>query len=114
MNLTNVNILLVGCLLLFVSIIVGKTSYKFDVPTLLLFLGIGKVAGSDGIGRFHFDNPKTAQFIGIVSLNFILISGGLDTYWNSAKPIPRKRIVLSVQGVLLLALFMPSEKESWI
>ena len=78
MNLTIENILLVGSLLLFVSIIVGKTSYKFGVPTLLLFLVIGMLAGSDGIGGIHFDNPQLAQFIGIVSLNFILFSGGLD------------------------------------
>jgi cell volume regulation protein A len=68
MNLTIENILLVGSLLLFVSIIVGKTSYKFGVPTLLLFLAIGMLAGSDGIGGIHFDNPQIAQFIGIVAL----------------------------------------------
>lgn len=104
MNLTTENILLIGSLLLFISIIVGKTSYKFGVPTLLLFLLIGMLAGSDGIGGIHFDNPKIAQFIGIVALNFILFSGGLDTDWPSVKPILREGIVLSTIGVLLTAL----------
>ncbi|MGV8879620.1 MAG: potassium/proton antiporter [Sphingobacteriaceae bacterium] len=104
MNLTIENILLVGSLLLFVSIVVGKTSYKFGVPTLLLFLGVGMLAGSDGIGGINFDNPQIAQFIGIVSLNFILFSGGLDTNWISVKPILREGIVLSTLGVLLTAL----------
>ncbi|PKA82012.1 cell volume regulation protein A [Ulvibacter sp. MAR_2010_11] len=104
MNLTIENIVLVGSLLLFVSIIVGKTSYKFGVPTLLLFLAIGMLAGSDGIGGINFDNPKIAQFIGIVSLNFILFSGGLDTNWRSIKPILREGLVLSTLGVLLTAL----------
>lgn len=104
MNLTIENILLVGSLLLFVSIIVGKTSYKFGVPTLLLFLAIGMLAGSDGIGGIHFDNPEIAQFIGVVSLNFILFSGGLDTSWKSVKPILREGVVLSTLGVLLTAL----------
>lgn len=104
MNLTIENILLVGSLLLFVSIIVGKTSYKFGVPTLLLFLAIGMLAGSDGIGGIHFDNPKLAQFIGVVSLNFILFSGGLDTNWTSVKPILREGIVLSTLGVFLTAI----------
>jgi potassium/hydrogen antiporter len=90
MNLTIENILLVGSLLLFISIIAGKTSYKFGVPTLLLFLAIGMLAGSEGIGGIHFDNPKIAQFIGIVALNFILFSGGLDTNWTSVKPILRE------------------------
>jgi len=104
MNLTIENILLVGSLLLFVSIVVGKTSYRFGVPTLLLFLAIGMLAGSDGIGGIRFDNPQIAQFIGIVSLNFILFSGGLDTHWSSVKPILREGLVLSSLGVLLTAV----------
>lgn len=104
MNLTIENIVLVGSLLLFVSIIVGKTSYKFGVPTLLLFLAIGMLAGSDGIGGINFNNPQVAQFIGIVSLNFILFSGGLDTNWTSVKPILKEGIALSTFGVLLTAL----------
>ncbi|HRD53033.1 MAG TPA: potassium/proton antiporter [Flavobacteriales bacterium] len=104
MNLTIENILLVGSLLLFVSIIVGKTSYKFGVPTLLLFLTIGMLAGSDGIGGIQFADPKAAQFIGVVALNFILFSGGLDTQWNAVKPILKQGIVLSTVGVLLTAL----------
>src|SRR5690606_12827243 len=103
MNLTIENILLVGSLLLLISIIAGKTSYKFGVPTLLLFLTIGMLAGSDGIGGIHFNNPKITQFIGIVSLNFILFSGGLDTNWTGVKPILKEGIVLSTLGVLLTA-----------
>ncbi len=104
MVLTIENILLVGSLLLFVSIIGGKTSYKFGVPTLLLFLAIGMLAGSDGIGGIHFDNPQVAQFIGIVALNFILFSGGLDTNWNTVKPILNQGLVLSTLGVLFTAV----------
>ncbi|MTI39533.1 potassium/proton antiporter [Fulvivirga lutimaris] len=104
MNLTIENIVLVGSILLLISIVAGKTSYKFGVPTLLLFLTIGMLAGSDGIGGIHFDNPAIAQFIGVVSLNFILFSGGLDTNWKSVKPILRQGIVLSTLGVLFTAL----------
>lgn len=104
MNLTIENILLVGSILLFISIIVGKTSYKFGVPTLLLFLVIGMLAGSDGIGGIKFDDSKIAQFIGIVSLNFILFSGGLDTHWPTVKPILKEGLILSTLGVLLTAV----------
>ncbi|WP_339842151.1 potassium/proton antiporter [uncultured Maribacter sp.] len=104
MNLTIENILLIGSILLFISIIVGKTSYKFGVPTLILFLAIGMLAGSEGIGGIKFDDPKLAQFIGIVSLNFILFSGGLDTNWKSVKPILKEGLVLSTLGVLLTAI----------
>lgn len=104
MNLTIENILLIGSILLLISIIAGKTSYRFGVPTLLLFLAIGMLAGSEGIGGIEFYNPKIAQFIGIVSLNFILFSGGLDTSWTSVKPIFKEGLALSTIGVLLTAL----------
>ena len=104
MNLTIENILLIGSGLLFISIIAGKTSYKFGVPTLLLFLVIGILAGSEGLGGINFNDPATAQFIGIVSLNFILFSGGLDTNWNTVKPILWQGISLSTLGVLITAV----------
>jgi len=94
--------------MLLVSVFAGKTSFRFGVPILLLFLSIGMLAGSDGIGGIHFDNPQIAQFIGVVSLNFILFSGGLDTNWNSVKPILKQGIVLSTLGVLLTALTLGS------
>lgn len=108
MNLTIENILLVGSLLLLMSIIAGKTSYKFGVPVLILFLAIGMLAGSEGLGGIYFDNPVVAQFIGIVSLNFILFSGGLDTNWTAVKPILREGVALSTLGVLLTALSLGS------
>ncbi|MFD2200721.1 potassium/proton antiporter [Shivajiella indica] len=103
MNLTIENILFVGSILLFLSILAGKTSYRFGVPTLILFLGIGMLAGTDGLG-IEFNNPTIAQFIGIVALNFILFSGGLDTNWKSIKPVLGQGIVLSTLGVLITAI----------
>ena len=104
MTLTTENILLVGSILLFISLFAGKTSYKFGVPVLILFISIGMLAGSDGIGGIYFDNPKTAQFIGIVALNFILFSGGLDTDWKAIKPVLWQGITLSTLGVLVTAV----------
>ncbi|WP_029038392.1 potassium/proton antiporter [Salinimicrobium xinjiangense] len=104
MDITTENVLLIGSLLLLISILAGKTSYKFGVPTLILFLTVGMLAGSEGLGRIEFDDPQLAQFIGIVSLNFILFSGGLDTNWRSIKPILWHGISLSTLGVLFTAL----------
>ncbi len=106
MTLTTENILLIGSILLFVSLFAGKTSFKVGVPVLILFLSIGMLAGSEGIVGIKFDNPKTAQFIGIVALNFILFSGGLDTQWSAVKPILWQGITLSTLGVLLTAVLV--------
>jgi cell volume regulation protein A len=62
------------------------------------------LAGSEGIGGVYFNNPKTAQFIGIVALNFILFSGGLDMDWQSVRHSLWHGITLSTVGVLLTAL----------
>ncbi|SDD09560.1 potassium/proton antiporter, CPA1 family [Algoriphagus faecimaris] len=104
MNLTSENILLIGSSLLIISILIGKSSSKFGVPILVLFLALGMIAGSDGIIGIHFDNPTIAQFIGVVSLNFILFSGGLETDWKTVRPVLWEGISLSTVGVLATAL----------
>ncbi|WP_300812792.1 potassium/proton antiporter [uncultured Bacteroides sp.] len=104
MLFTAENILLIGSVLLFVSIVVGKTGYRFGVPTLLLFLVVGMVFGSDGLG-LQFHNAKEAQFIGMVALSIILFSGGMDTKLTEIKPIMAPGIVLSTAGVLLTTVF---------
>ena len=106
MTLTIENILLVGSILLFISILAGKTSFRLGVPTLVLFLAVGMLAGSDGIGKINFDNPGVAQFIGIIALNFILFSGGFETDWTSVRPVFGQGLVLSLIGVLLTALIV--------
>lgn len=104
MSLSSENILLLGSILLFISIVASKTSFKFGIPTLILFLIVGMLAGSDGPGGIYFNDPKIAQFLGVVALTFILFSGGLDTKWESIRPVLRNGLVLSTLGVLITAV----------
>jgi cell volume regulation protein A len=104
MNIEVGNLLLIGSILLLISIIAGKTTSRLGVPTLIFFLIVGILAGSEGIGGIHFDNTSIAQFVGITALNFILFSGGLDTNWQSIKPILWRGVALSTLGVFLTAL----------
>ena len=104
MIFTAENILLIGSILLFVSIVVGKTGYRFGVPALLLFLLVGMLFGSDGLG-LQFHNAKIAKIIGMVALSVILFSGGMDTKFKEIRPILSPGIVLSTVGVFLTALF---------
>lgn len=95
--------LLVGAILLFISIIAGTRAYRFGVPALILFLVVGMLAGSEGVGNIEFNNPALAQAIGVIALCFILFSGGLDTDWKSVRPVLGQGIVLSTMGVLITA-----------
>ena len=97
------NILLVGAILLFLSVLVGKTGAKIGVPALLLFLGVGMLAGSDGFG-IYFDSPQIAQFIGTVALCIILFSGGMDTHYREIKPILAPGVTLATLGVLMTTI----------
>ncbi|MEO8583664.1 MAG: potassium/proton antiporter [Flavitalea sp.] len=103
MNLNTGNVLLIGSVMLLLSIVFGKTTNRLGIPTLLFFLVVGILAGSEGFGGIHFDNAAVTQFIGIVALNFILFSGGLDTNWKHIQPVLWKGITLSTLGVLLTA-----------
>jgi potassium/hydrogen antiporter len=99
--------ILIGiALLLVLSVLVSKISERFGVPTLLLFLGLGMLAGSEGPGGIYFDNPGAAQFIGVVSLALILFSGGLFTEWKNIKPVMVQGVILATLGVFLTALTM--------
>ena len=103
MIFTAENILLIGSVLLFISIVVSKTGYKFGVPTLLLFLFVGMAFGTDGLG-IEFNDMKNAQFVGMVALTIILFSGGMETKYKEIKPIIAPGIVLSTFGVLFTCL----------
>ena len=96
-------VLLILSILFFASILAGKAGSRFGVPALLLFLGVGMLFGSDGLG-IHFDNIKLAHMIGTVALSAILFSGGLDTKIEDIKPVLGPGITLATLGVLLTAV----------
>lgn len=95
--------MLAGSILLIASILASKTSIKLGIPALILFLAVGMLAGSEGIGKIYFDDPHLAEILGVLALNFILFSGGMDTKWESVKPIVWRGVALSTLGVLLTA-----------
>ena len=100
MTFTAENILLVGSVLIFSSILISKTGYRFGIPTLLLFLLVGMLFGSDGLG-LQFNSASDAQFIGMMALSIILFTGGMDTRFQDIRPVLRQGILLSTAGVLI-------------
>ena len=94
------NILLVGSALIFVGIVISKTGYKFGIPTLLLFLLVGMLFGSDGLG-LQFNNAGDAQFIGMIALSIILFTGGMDTKLSDIRPVIAQGLILSTLAVVV-------------
>ena len=97
MIFTAENILLIGSILILSSILISKTGYRFGIPTLLLFLVVGMLFGSDGLG-LQFHSASDAQFIGMIALSIILFSGGMDTKYADIRPVLKPGIVLSTLG----------------
>lgn len=99
MNLETV--LAATAVLLILSIFASKASGRLGVPALLLFLGLGMLAGSEGIGGIYFDDVTTAEHLGIVALAFLLFAGGLETNWQFVRDSVKQAISLATIGVLV-------------
>ncbi|MCL5021255.1 MAG: potassium/proton antiporter [Bacteroidetes bacterium] len=99
-------LLLVGSVLVLLSVMIAKVSDRLGLPMLLLFIAVGMVAGSEGIGGIAFDDPRLAQSVGIVALIFILFAGGFDTKWSNVSGVFWQAAGLSTIGVFLTAFFV--------
>ncbi len=97
-------ILLAITVLVIFSIFSSKLSSALGVPALLIFLGVGMLAGSEGPGGIDFDNYKLAFAIGSVSLALIIFDGGMRTSWRQVRPVLPLSLSLSFFGVLITAV----------
>jgi potassium/hydrogen antiporter len=97
-----VAILVAGALLaagLGASLIAGR----LRVPALVLFLGLGMLVGSDGLGWIDFSNYALARDIGVVALALILFEGGLNAGFDEIRPVLGPSIALAFAGTALTA-----------
>lgn len=93
-------VFLTGVLLL-IGIASSKFASRLGMPVLVLFLGVGMLAGSEGIGGIAFDDYEFANSIGSVALALILFDGGLRTSLESVRSAWGPALSLSTAGVLL-------------
>ena len=116
-NLLSDNLLLLASVLVFFAILITKVGARLGAPSLLLFLLLGMVAGSDGIG-LQFEDYEVAESIGHFAMTIILLTGGLETSLRETKPVMRQGVLLSTLGVLLTAIltaaFAYLAVEKWI
>lgn len=92
-----------SALLILLSVAITKLFGNLGLPSLILFIGLGMLAGPEGIGKINFDDPVIARSIGIVALIFILFSGGLDTDLQEVKAVRFRALSLATIGVTLSA-----------
>ena len=96
--------LLLGAAVLIIGgVLASKLANRLGVPALLLFLGLGMLAGTDGIGGIDFDDVELTQGIGVAALALILFDGGIATRWDSVRPVLAPGSVLATAGVAITA-----------
>ena len=86
------------------SIVVALGASRAGVPSLVAFLALGMLLGSDGLGGIEFDDPELARKIGVVALAAILFEGGLATSWRRLREVAVPAALLSTAGVAVTAL----------
>jgi potassium/hydrogen antiporter len=107
------SLILVGGILLLLSIVSSKFSTRFGVPVLVLFLGLGMLAGSEGLGRIEFEDYALAHGIGTLALGLILFDGGLRTPKEAIFSAWKPATLLATVGVFVTAA-ITGLAASWI
>jgi cell volume regulation protein A len=96
-------ILIVGALLA-AGIVGALLAERMRIPGLLLFLGLGMLAGSEGIGGIEFSDTELARTLGTIALVLILFEGGLTAGWSEIRPVLGTAISLATVGTVLTAV----------
>ena len=99
-------ILLISAILLVSAIIFNKIGGKFGVPSLVIFILVGILAGSDGILGIYFEDYTLAQHVGIIAISYILFMGGLSVNINELKPVFKEGTVLATLGVFVTGIIV--------
>ncbi len=93
--------ILIGAGLIAISVFTSLISFRVGAPLLLVFLGVGLLAGEDGLLGLPFDNAGAAYFIGSIALAIILFDSGFETSLSTVRAAAWPSITLATVGVLL-------------
>ena len=96
-------VLLLGSALIIAGILSSLIATRFGAPMLLMFLGVGMLAGEDGPGHLRFSDYHLANLIGSLALSVILFDGGLRTRLSAFRGLFAPSLVLATIGVVTTA-----------
>ncbi|MCL2047452.1 MAG: potassium/proton antiporter [Defluviitaleaceae bacterium] len=96
--------LLIASALVLLCIVSIKAMYRFGVPSLIFFILLGMLVGTDGIFGIDFENYDVAEGISYVAIVIIIFFGGFSTKWDTARPIVVKAALMSSLGTIMTAV----------
>jgi len=96
-------LLLFGALLVMLGILSSLIATRFGAPLLLVFVGLGMLAGEDGPGGIVFNDYRLTYMIGSLALAVILFDGGLRTHLKHLRGAVGPATLLATMGVMITA-----------
>jgi len=97
-------LILIAGALLAAGIFGALLADRVRVPGLLLFLGLGMLAGSQGLGGIEFNDAELARTLGTIALILILFEGGLTAGWSEIRPVLGTAASLATIGTAATAV----------
>ncbi len=97
-------LILVAGLLLALGLAASLLAGRLRIPGLVLFLGVGMLVGSDGLGLISFADYELARTIGVIALALILFEGGLAAGLPEIRPVLGSALSLATLGTLVTAV----------
>ncbi len=111
--MSDAELILIGGLLLAAGTAAAMIADRMRVPGLLLFLGLGMIVGSDGLGHVPFDDVELTHTLGTIGLVLILFEGGLAAGWREIRPVIKSAISLAILGTLITAV-IAAAAAAWL
>jgi cell volume regulation protein A len=95
--------LLFASAMLLISILLSPLSNRIGMPVLLLFLGVGLLAGQTQLGQTLSADVESTFFVGHLALAIILLDGGMRTRIETFRVGLRPALTLATLGVVITA-----------
>lgn len=102
--MSDAELILIGGLLLAAGIGAAMVADRLRVPGLVLFLGLGMLIGSEGVGGVEFTDVELTRTLGTIGLVLILFEGGLTAGWKEIRPVIGTALSLAIIGTLITAV----------
>ncbi|MGN6258968.1 MAG: potassium/proton antiporter [Solirubrobacterales bacterium] len=104
MGAHDAHLILIAGALLAAGIVGALLADRLRVPGLLLFLALGMLAGSEGIGGIEFSDMELARTLGTIALVLIIFEGGLTAGWSEIRPVLGTAASLGTIGTAVTAV----------